>query len=62
MKVAKTAIKTRAASAMKPAKKAATARAKPVILSAPKGVRTLTHREVVQMVERAFAKRYGTNA
>jgi hypothetical protein len=47
---------------MKPAKKAATARAKPVILSAPKGVRTLTHREVVQMVERAFAKRYGTNA
>lgn len=32
------------------------------ILSAPRGARTLTHREIKQAVDRVFVKRYGAGA
>jgi AhpD family alkylhydroperoxidase len=42
--------------------KKAAAKASSYILSAPKGARTLTHREIKQVVEKVFKERYGTDA
>jgi hypothetical protein len=54
--VAKSAVSRKAAS-KRVAKNAAT-----YILSAPRGARVLTHREIKQAVERVFEERYGIDA
>jgi hypothetical protein len=48
---------SRKAASKRVAKEAAT-----YILSAPRGARVLTHREIKQAVERVFEERYGTDA
>jgi hypothetical protein len=46
----------------KPASKRVAKSAATYILSAPKGARVLTHREIKRAVERVFEDRYGTDA
>lgn len=43
-------------------KRAAAQKAASHILSAPKGPRRLTHREIKEAVERVFVRRYGADA
>jgi hypothetical protein len=55
--LAKKWVTSRKAASKRVAKSAAT-----YILSAPKGARVLTHREIKRAVERVFEERYGTDA
>jgi len=57
----KTRFKAGSLTATKTVKKAGAKSPASYILSAPKGVRTLSHRTIKQAVERAFLKRYGAN-
>ena len=49
------------APATKSAKKPATAKKGPVILSAPKGYRVLTHKQIKDAVKAVIAERTGTD-
>lgn len=57
-KVASGKTTARKAAARKPAAK----KGETYILSAPKGPRTLTHRQIKQAVEKVFEERYGADA
>lgn len=52
---------TKSATHRKAASKKAAQKAATYILSAPRGARVLTHREIKQAVEKVFEERYGTD-